>query len=190
MPQKTTNYELNIYDTLDDINVLYLDYRDAISGTGAESNMQIIDGVLQELRDDLDDVMDIIDETGFSVILGNGITAPISSGLKGYIEVPANCELVSWRLISNVIGTSSGSIVVDVWKNTYANFPPTVTDTISGSATKPTLTNSQKNENTTLVGWTKTLTKGDWLGFNVDVCSGSSINQVTLSFVATITKNI
>ena len=33
---------------------------------------------------------------------------------------------------------TSGSIVIDVWKDTYANFPPIVADTITASA-KPTL---------------------------------------------------
>ena len=113
--------------------------------------------------------------SAFEIILdGGGVT--ITAGVKGYLEVPFTCVVRSWRLFS----TLSGSIVVDVWKDTYANFPPLVADTITAAA-KPTLTAAVKNQDTTLTGWTANLTVGDVLVFNVD--SATTVQRVTLSLV-------
>ncbi len=112
-------------------------------------------------------------QSSIEVVLDGGGSA-ITTGVKGFLEVPFDCTIIAWRIIADV----SGSIVVDVWKDTYANFPPTVLDTITASA-KPTLSTAQKNENTTLTGWTTSVTDGDWLGFNVD--SATTVTRVTLS---------
>ena len=89
------------------------------------------------------------------------------------IEVPFDCTIVAAVLLAD----ASGSIVIDVWKDSYANFPPTDADTIT-SATPPTITTATKSEDTTLTGWTTSLTKGDILRFNVD--SVTTITRVTL----------
>jgi hypothetical protein len=44
---------------------------------------------------------------------GGGST--ITTGIKGDIEVPFNCTLVSWSALAD----ASGSIQVDIWKDTY-----------------------------------------------------------------------
>lgn len=119
----------------------------------------------------------IDDDSGFSVIIGDG-TNVITTGVKGYLEVPVNCEIQSIRLVAD----ASGSIVIDIWKDTYANFPPVVGDAITGTTGKPTLSTAQKSEITSL---TYALTKGDWLAFNVD--SATTVKQVTLSFMVRIT---
>ena len=72
--------------------------------------------------------------------------------------------------------------MIDVWKDTYANFPPTVADTIAGSE-KPTLSSAIKNEDLTLTTWTTSVTTGDIIGFNVD--SASTVTRVTLSIKIT-----
>ena len=46
----------------------------------------------------------------------------ISTGLKGFTEVPYACTITGWTLLADV----SGSIVIDVWADSYANFPPVV----------------------------------------------------------------
>jgi hypothetical protein len=130
----------------------------------------------------------IDDETGFSVIIGDGTTAPIPTGRKGDIEVPVNCQLKSWTaLLTNISGSTSGSIVIDVYRSDYTNYPVTSASSISGSATKVTVINATKAQDNTLVNWSPNLTKGDILSFNVDACSGSMINQATVSFKARIT---
>lgn len=106
------------------------------------------------------------------IINGGGVA--ITTGLKDFVEVPFDCIVVGWSIVADV----SGSIVVDVWKDTYANFPPTVAVTIAGTE-KPTLSSAQKNQDLTLSTWTPTLTKGDWLAYNVD--SASTVTKVTIT---------
>jgi hypothetical protein len=90
------------------------------------------------------------------------------------IQVPFACEVLGWT----VLGTISGSIVVDVWRDTVANFPPTVGDSIAGSG-KPTVS-SATNATGDTTGWSSTaLVKNDILRFNVD--SVTSFTQVTVS---------
>jgi len=94
--------------------------------------------------------------------------------VKGFMEMPFGGVITQVALLADVVG----SAVVDVWKDTYANYPPTVADTICASA-KPTLSSAQKYLDSTLTGWTKTFAEGDVFGFNVD--SASTVKQVTIS---------
>lgn len=48
------------------------------------------------------------------------------TGVKGDITVPFGCVITEWTLLAD----QSGSIGVDIWKDTYANYPPTSADTI------------------------------------------------------------
>ena len=61
----------------------------------------------------------------------------------------------------------SGSIVVDIWKDTYANYPPTNADSITDS-TPPTITTADKMVDSTLTDWDKAIALGSILSFNVD----------------------
>lgn len=93
----------------------------------------------------------------------DGGGSAITTGVKGFIEIPYACTISR----NTVLLAQSGSIVIDVWKDTYANYPPTVADTITASA-KPTVTTATKSQDATLTGWTTSVTAGDILGFNVD----------------------
>jgi len=76
------------------------------------------------------------------------------------------------------VANTTGSIVVDVWKDTYANFPPTVADTIVSNSTLA-ISAATKGQDTALAGWTKTIAAGDILRFNVD--SVTDIERCTVS---------
>jgi len=115
----------------------------------------------------------IDDDVAIEVMLGNGVNE-ILTGVQCYVEMPFAMTIEAARVVSK----ESGSIVIDVWKDTYANFPPTDADTITASA-PPTLSSAAKAEDTDLTGWTKALAKGDWLAFNVD--SVTTCTLVTLS---------
>ena len=109
----------------------------------------------------------------------DGGGAVIATGVAGSgVQAPFACTIDSVTLLADV----SGSIVIDIWKDTYANYPPTVADSICASA-KPTLSSAIKAEDTTLTGWTKTVAAGDVLYFNVDSCS--TITKVSLILKAT-----
>jgi hypothetical protein len=108
-----------------------------------------------------------------AVGFGDAAGDVISTGIKTFIEVPFAATVIGWTLLADVVG----SMVIDVWKDSYANYPPTVADTIAGTE-KPTLSAAQKNQDLTLTTWTTPLNLGDILGFKVDSCSG--IHQATL----------
>ena len=102
-------------------------------------------------------------------IVFDGAGSTITTGVKNDIICPYTGHIVAWTILPN----ASGSIVFDIWKDTYANFPPTVGDTITGAG-KPTLTATTKATGT--VSWA--FTKGDVLRFNVD--SVTTVTRVTL----------
>lgn len=108
----------------------------------------------------------------------DGAGAVISTGLKGFLEVSFACTITGNTLLAD----QSGSIVVNVWKDTYANFPPTVADKITASA-PPTIATATKSQDTTLTGWTTAIAAGDILAFNVD--SVTTIQRATLSLKVT-----
>lgn len=110
----------------------------------------------------------------------DGAGAVISTGVKGYIEIPYACTITGWTILAD----QSGSVVVDVWKDTYANYPPTVADTIAGSEL-PTITTATKGQDLSLSTWTTSVTAGDILGFNVN--SATTVTRVHLIIRANIT---
>jgi hypothetical protein len=104
------------------------------------------------------------------VIDGGG--SAITTGIKGHIVLDANFTVTGW----SVIADQSGSIVVDVKRATFANFPTTAS--ISGTE-KPTLSSAQKAEDLTLSSWTTTLSARDVIEFVVD--SATTVERVTVS---------
>jgi hypothetical protein len=110
------------------------------------------------------------------IIDGSG--SAISTGQKGHLEIPFNCTIQRMTMLAD----QSGSIVVDIWKDTYANFPPDDSDSITASA-PPTISTATKVQDSTLTGWTKSIAAGDILAFNVDSCT--TITRVTLSLKVT-----
>jgi hypothetical protein len=112
---------------------------------------------------------------------GNG--SVLSTGAKGYVRIPLAGTITKVTLLSADGAATAGSIVVDIWKDSYANYPPTVSDTITASA-KPTLSAANKSEDSTLTGWTTSITAGDILGFNID--SVATVTRVLLELELTL----
>lgn len=111
------------------------------------------------------------------VVDGGG--SVITTGVKGFISLPVSGIWRRWRILSVDAGSPiSGSIVFDIWKDTFANFPPAVADTIT-AADKPTLSGAISAEGIALSGWIKTFSAGDVIGFNVD--SVTSVTKVSLT---------
>jgi hypothetical protein len=103
------------------------------------------------------------------VIDGGGAT--ITTGIKGHVVVDFDCEVIEWALVAN----ASGSIVVDVNRATYANYPTTAT---LSATEKPTITTSTKGEDRTLTTWSA-ISAGDVLEFEVD--SITTCQRVTVA---------
>jgi hypothetical protein len=90
----------------------------------------------------------------------------ISAGKTDWICIPYNCTITGWE----IYGDTTGSCVIDIWKDTYANFPPTVGDTIAGTE-KPTLSSARKNRDLSLTSFSTSVTAGDCIMFYVESCS-------------------
>jgi hypothetical protein len=126
----------------------------------------------------LADITDYVapdDRAGISVIFD----APQANDQLDVV-VPFDCTITGVTLLAD----TSGSVVIDIWKDTYANFPPTDADSIVAGA-NPLISAATKSTDTTLTGWTKTLAAGDVLRFNVD--SVATITRVSLALAVTRT---
>lgn len=117
-------------------------------------------------------------KTGALGIVIDGGGAAITTGIKGDIYCTFACTITAVTMLAD----QSGSIVVDIWKDTYANYPPTGADSITASA-KPTISAAVKSQDTTLTGWTVNVSAGDTLRFNVD--SAATIQRLTLTLTVT-----
>jgi hypothetical protein len=106
------------------------------------------------------------------IIDGGG--SAITTGIKGDLHIPFACTITAVTMLAD----QSGSIVVDIWKDTYANYPPVDADSITASA-PPTVSAATKATDSTLTGWTTSITANDILGFNVD-----SITTATRATIA------
>jgi predicted GH43/DUF377 family glycosyl hydrolase len=108
-----------------------------------------------------------------NLILDGGGSA-ITAGVKLDIYIPTQITINEVTLLAD----QSGSIVLDLWVDTYANYPPTVADTITASA-KPTLSTATKSQDSTLTGWTTAIAAGKTLRVNVD--SATTVTRVVLA---------
>lgn len=148
----TSNSSNSVSNLIDGDNIFF-----SVSGT----NLTIIgDGVAGSRA------------TVLVVIDGGG--SAITTGIKGDVVVDFAGVIEQWTALAD----QSGSIVVDIWKDTFANAPPTVADTITASA-KPTISSATKAQSGVLTGWTTSIAAGDVLRYNVD--SVSTVTRVTLA---------
>ena len=102
------------------------------------------------------------------IVDGGG--SDITVGIKGDIEVPFNCKINKSTMLANATGMAQ----VDIWKDTYTNYPPTVANTISSP--KLIFTDQMKYQDSSLASWTTDLTAGDILRYNIE--SLASINRL------------
>jgi len=128
-------------------------------------------------RDGWDDVATRLLDGKYRVItfIIDGGGSAITTGEKGHLEIPFKCEIQQVTLLAD----QSGAIKIDIWKDTYANFPPTNADTICGANEPEISASGVKDQDSTLTSWTKAISAGDILAFNVDSCA--TIERCTIS---------
>lgn len=97
----------------------------------------------------------------------------LPTGVLGDCQVPFACTITGVTLLAD----QTGSCVVDIWKDTFANYPPTNADTITAAA-KPTISASNKYTDAVLSGWNTAIVALDTLRFNLD--SNSSITRLAI----------
>lgn len=122
---------------------------------------------------DIQVVGDLTGPVGSINFIIDGGGEAIAAGIKGDIQIDTALTITGVSLLAD----QSTSTVIDIWKDTYANFPPTDADSITASA-QPTLSSATKSEDTTLTGWTTSVAAGDILRINVD--SNSVGTRITL----------
>lgn len=139
---------------------------DLIVGSAADTVVRLAkgaaDGYKLETRTGTPDLAWTKDYVPLLFIIDGG-GATITTGVKGDIYLLENLTVEGWTLLAD----QSGSIVLDIWHDTYANYPPTVADTITASD-KPTISTATKGQDLAPTGWTTSLAAGSSLRINVD----------------------
>ena len=108
----------------------------------------------------------------------DGGGAALTPGVFTDVFVPFNCTIVGATLLAD----TTGNLVVSVLADPYASFPPT---TDLAPTTPPTISGSDKSQDTTLSGWSTAIAAGDVVRLGVVSCS--SITRATLSLEVTKT---
>jgi hypothetical protein len=106
------------------------------------------------------------------VIDGGG--SAITAGVKGHLRVPFGCFVDRVTLTADQVG----SIQIDIWRSTYADFPPVDAGSITGGH-EPAIVDNSKYDDSVLTAWSKSLNAGEILAFNVD--SAATITRVTVN---------
>ncbi len=115
------------------------------------------------------------------VIDGGG--SVLTTGLKGFLSIPFGCTINSVTLLPD----QSASLVVDIWKAAYTSYPPTVANTITAGDI-PTMRSTGSYQDSTLSGWTTSISANDVLAFNVTGPTGpTGVTRVTVALKATRT---
>ncbi len=105
----------------------------------------------------------------------NNGSSPITAGTSVFVLVPFTCTLNSATILSKV----SGSITIDVWKDTLANYPPTDDDHIGNT---PFQLSTRTYTTDTAIGSGNTVfNKGDTLIFFVDAADTTNEASITLT---------
>lgn len=144
---------------------------DTINVNVDNTTLEIVADVIQ-IKDSSITIEKLSDEairSGFNVVLSD-----IQVDQKVRVRAPFDFNITRVSILADQVG----DLIIDIWKDTYANAPPDNSDSITASA-QPTLSNEQKSEDDTLTGWSTQISTGDWLIFNVD--SVTDVTEATIS---------
>ena len=102
--------------------------------------------------------------------------SPITNAAVGEITIGYNARIVGIQMTS----FQTGDITVDIWRSSFASYPPTQAGSITGS-NLPAIVNSNKFQDLVLAGWITSLNQNDVLRFVVS--NASCINVCTVSLL-------
>ena len=105
----------------------------------------------------------------------NGAVLNLGIQEAACLVVPYDCTIQVCRMLGN----PSGSIVVDLWVDDYANYPPTDADSIVASS-PPTISGGVKSEDSIITGWIKNLKAGEMILPNIDSVENMSWAKLVL----------
>lgn len=164
------------YDSTDDKWIVQNRFGDAMS-SGSYPDLVAIEalsGTTGALRKTAANTWALDDGTTDILMTVDNRGTAFSTGILGDIHVPFACTITGVFLLAD----QTGSIVLDLWKDTYAQFPPTDADSITAGA-PVTISSASKATDTTLSGWTTSIAAGDIIRVNVDSCT--TITRFTLA---------
>lgn len=134
--------------------------------TGVSTNLSSINALKQHTLS-----LPVINGGGFAITTGEK---------KMMYRVPFNCTITG----AGFLADQSTTTTIDIWKDTYANYPPTNADSITGAAPLSS-TATDKDIDTTLTGWTTALSEGDILFVNIDANDNAQIIGIFLEVTRT-----
>jgi hypothetical protein len=103
----------------------------------------------------------------------DGGGAPIAVGTEVDVRIDFDCVI----LAASGFG-ANGAFVCDIWKDSFANYPPTDADSITSLTPPGYLFGTNRGEDSTLSGWSTTIAAGSVLRFHVDI---SNVNYATVA---------
>lgn len=107
-------------------------------------------------------------------ILIDGASSVLQTGDVGQFT----CDFVGTIQSVTILGQSAtGSCVFNIYKSSYANYP-TMTSIVASA--KPTVTSAYKSQDTTLTGWTTSVSTGDVVKFTLE--SVTNFTQLSIIF--------
>lgn len=112
----------------------------------------------------------------FSIDGGDSV---IQVGETAWVRIPYAMTITGgWEITTDVVGT----IRIDVWKDTYANYPPTDSDAMPYEGNEPYVINGLSSQDTSVAGdWqTTTLNEGDYVKIYVDSCDTATKAYLTI----------
>lgn len=108
------------------------------------------------------------------VVFQGASGALIASGSQVDVVVPFSCKVKR----ATMLGDASGTAIVEIWRDSYANFPPTGADRITGPGIRLSGT---KTQDTAFASWSSTtLNVGEVLRFNASGAT-TTINRLTVA---------
>jgi len=155
--------ELDVGD-ITGVEYLYVD-------TGAGDGKVSIDTFRNWLKSQNEDTIEAVFKGGVSSLVGAFID----------LQVPYDCDVLQWA----IVGDATGSIVVDVYQCTHAQYDGGSTHPVSGdkitASDPPTISSAKKGQNTNVTTWSR-LTGGNWMRFIVaSADSPPDMENVTVS---------
>ena len=164
------------YDSTDDKWIVHGRFGDSMT-SGSNPDLVAIEalsGTTGALRKTAANTWSLDDGTTDILFTLDNRNTVFATGVAGDIHVPFACTITGVFIFAD----QTGSIVLDLWKDSFANFPPTDADSITASA-PVTISSAAKASDTTLTGWTTSIAAGDIIRVNID--SVSSITRFTLA---------
>lgn len=98
--------------------------------------------------------------------------SPITTGYKGQVRIPVGATIIRWSIMNDVAGDIEFDLFADTPGTTY---PPTTSIVASAP---PETTADEFLDDTTLTGWTTTLTALNVLGVSVTSVDGVLVESV------------